>query len=56
MDYESLRQVALSLAVLAVAAGLALFVRRLLLSVLRRWVAKTETAIDVAPCRAKSWQ
>jgi len=46
MEYESLRQVALSLAVLAVAAGLALFIRRLLLSVLRRWAAKTETAID----------
>jgi len=46
MDYESLRHIALSLTVFAVAAGLALFVRRLLLSVLRRWAAKTETAID----------
>ena len=46
MDYESLRHIALSLAVFAVAAGLALFVRRLLLAVLHRWAAKTETAID----------
>lgn len=46
MDYESLRHIALSLTVFAVVAGSALLVRRLLLSVLHRWAAKTETAID----------
>ncbi len=46
MDYGSLRQIVFSLTVFVIAASLALLVRRLLLSVLRRWAAKTETAID----------
>jgi len=46
MEYESLRQIASSLAVFAVAVGVALLVRRLLLSVLHRWAAKTDTTID----------
>src|SRR5574341_1345913 len=46
MDPVTIRQIATSAAVFAVATGLALFVRRLLLSVLRRWANTTETAID----------
>ncbi len=46
MEYESLRQIASSLAVFAVAVGVALLARRLLLSVLHRWAAKTDTTID----------
>ncbi|MBI3607235.1 MAG: mechanosensitive ion channel family protein [Nitrospirae bacterium] len=46
MEYESLRQIASSLAVFVVAVGVALLARRLLLSVLHRWAAKTDTTID----------
>jgi small-conductance mechanosensitive channel len=46
MDPTLLRQLASSAAVFVAAAGLALFARRLLLSLLRRWAAKTETEID----------
>lgn len=46
MDPVTLRLIATSAAVFIAVAGAALFVRRLLLSVLRRWAGKTETAID----------
>ncbi len=46
MDPTLLRQIVSSAAVFVAAAGLALFARRLLLSLLHRWAAKTETEID----------
>ena len=46
MDPTLLRQLVSSAAIFVAAAGLALFARRLLLSLLRRWAAKTETEID----------
>lgn len=46
MDYALLRQVAVSIAVFAAAAGTALVLRHFILSVLKRWSAKTDTTID----------
>jgi small-conductance mechanosensitive channel len=46
MNYELLRSLAYALTVFVVAAGGALFLRHALLSVLRRWAARTETALD----------
>ncbi|MEW6683963.1 MAG: mechanosensitive ion channel family protein [Nitrospirota bacterium] len=46
MDPTTLRQIAISAAVFAAVTGGALFARRLLLSLFRRWAAKTETALD----------
>ncbi len=46
MDPVTIRQIATSAAVFVAVAGAALFVRRVLLSVLRRWADTTETAID----------
>jgi small-conductance mechanosensitive channel len=46
MDPVTIRQIATSAAVFVAVAGAALFVRHVLLSVLRRWAASTETAID----------
>jgi small-conductance mechanosensitive channel len=48
MDPTPLRQIALSAAVFVAVTGGALFARRLLLSLFRRWAAKTETALDDA--------
>jgi small-conductance mechanosensitive channel len=46
MDPTSLRQVVTSAAIFIAVAGVALFARRLVLSLLRRWASKTETALD----------
>ncbi len=46
MDPATLRQIAISAAVFVAVTGGALFARRLLLSVFRRWAAKTATALD----------
>jgi small-conductance mechanosensitive channel len=48
MDPTTLRQIAISAAVFVAVTGGALFARRLLLSLFRRWAAKTETALDDA--------
>jgi small-conductance mechanosensitive channel len=46
MDPATLRQLAISAAVFVAVTGAALFARRLVLSLFRRWAAKTETALD----------
>jgi small-conductance mechanosensitive channel len=46
MDPATLRQIATSAAVFVAVAGVALFARRIVLSVLKRWAARTETALD----------
>jgi small-conductance mechanosensitive channel len=46
MDPTTLRQIATSAAVFLAVAGVALFARRILLALFRRWAAKTETALD----------
>lgn len=46
MDYTVLRHVASATAVFVAASGTALLLRHLLLSLLRRWAAKTETPLD----------
>ncbi|MFZ5863727.1 MAG: mechanosensitive ion channel family protein [Nitrospirota bacterium] len=46
MDPTTLRQIATSAAIFIAVAGTALFARRLLLALFRRWAAKTETALD----------
>lgn len=46
MDSTTLRQIAISAAVFAAVTGGALFARRLLLALFRRWAAKTDTALD----------
>lgn len=46
MDPVTLRQIATSAGVFVAVAGAALALRRVLLSVLQRWAAKTETALD----------
>jgi small-conductance mechanosensitive channel len=46
MDPTTLRQIVTSAAIFIAVAGVALFARRILLALLRRWAAKTETALD----------
>lgn len=46
MDPTALRQIAASAAIVIAVAGAALFARRLVLALLKRWAAKTETALD----------